>query len=40
MIDNDKQNIEEPILSTFSSMFKNDSAWVQNKGYSSGDKQT
>ena len=34
------QNLEEPILSTFSSMFKDDSAWVQNKGYSSGNKQT
>ena len=26
------QSIEEPILSTFGTMFENDSAWVQSQG--------
>ena len=32
------QSLEEPILSTFSTMFENDSAWVQTQGYSAGTK--
>ena len=34
------QSLEEPILSTFSTMFENDSAWVQTQGYSAGNKKT
>ena len=30
-----EQSIEEPILSTFSSMFKDNSAWMKNIGYAS-----
>ena len=30
-----EQDVEEPILSTFSSMFKDNSAWMKNIGYAS-----
>ena len=33
-----EQSIEEPIISSFNSMFQDDSAWIKAQGYSAGKK--
>lgn len=33
-----EQSLEEPLLSSFNSLFQDNSAWMKNKGYSNDNK--